>query len=497
MKKRILRLFYIFLFFVFFNNISYAKDAKYYNVNITTNVNPNYSGNIGFTFKKMKNDISKIKNIKDEDIEFTSSEQYLKEDGTLSIKLREGTWIIEETFIENRNYIPEEIEPVILNIKDDKDVYIENKIKKINLTLEVKDENNKPINDLEFELYRGSPGNSKKIKKIKTEDGKIEIKDIPADHYYLTQMEDDRFIQRYDAINNANNILRFSLDENMKVNTSTSFNSFVIYDKPEIDKTNTYKEEGYPIGEEIPVSIKIKVPQNIKNYSKFLFKEELRQSEEFTNEAEIVNNSISIKEDSKELNKEDYEMEIKSNSFYINFSNIEKDIEISYRMKLKENAEPTRGVWNESTVVYNNSPDGSMKDIIIKNEGNSITTYRKIFNVNDYNKNTKFYISKKENKKTYYLTNNYSFSPKEEDAKFYKINDNKKIIINGVPKGIYYLNSNETNLEKKFELTEYSHLEEEEVKYKNLDLKSFLISFLIIGVIFFGIILIERKKNDA
>lgn len=495
MKRKFLRLFYVFLFFVFFNNISYAKEAKYYNVNITTNVNPNYNGNIGFTFKKIKNDISEIKNIKDEDIEFISSEQYLKEDGTLSIKLREGTWLIEQTFIENKNYIPKKVEPIILKLKNDENIYIENEIKKMSLTLKVYDEDKTPINNLEFELYRGSPGNSKKIKKLKTEDGKIEIKNIPADHYYLVQLEDENFIQRYDALNNANNILRFSLDESMNVNTSTPFDNFIIYKQPEIEKTNTYKEEGYSIGKEIPVNVKIKVPQNIKKYSKLVFKEELKQSEEFTSEAEIIKQSIIVKEGGKELSKDNYEIDIKANSFYINFLNIEKDVDIDYKMKLKSNAEPTRGIWNESSLIYNNSPDGSIKDFTIKNEGNSITTYRKVLILSEYNKNSKFYITKKENKKTYYLTNNYSFSPKKEESKIYNIHNNK-IIVNGIPRGEYYLNSDENNLEKKFELTEYSHLEEEEIKTQSLNFKVILISFLIIGAIIFGIILIERKNKN-
>lgn len=488
MKKRIISLF-LFILLLNINNSYADKEDDYYNVKIISNVNPQKNGNVGFTLKKIDDNIKKYEDIKKNNIEFTSSQQYLNNDGTLSLKLKEGNWLIEQTYISNNNYIESPSDPVLVKINDNKDIEIKNDINDIEVYLYVKDDKGKPVNDLEFTLYNGSPGNSTKMDNYKVESGILKIKNLSSGYYYLVQNEDEDYIRRYDTLNNNNNILRFSLDDKMNLNTSTDFNNFIVYSEPIIKKSNIYKEEGYFIKEKIPVDIKIDIPKNIKDYSKFYLTETIEQNKELTNEAIIDKNSIKVLKNGKPIDDKKYEINIEDNKFTINFLDISDQIEIKYQLSLKENVSPTVNIWPKTEVDYNNSPDSSTKDVTLLDEGNSITTYAKKFILD--NTNDKFLVRKKNEE--LYLDNNYKFTENINNAKVFNVS-NKELIINGLAKDEYLLYSSINKKNKKFKVDEYSHIEQpEKEKNKNNDEYSLLILLLII----FGLFWYNKNRKGV
>ncbi|WP_297376470.1 SpaA isopeptide-forming pilin-related protein [uncultured Helcococcus sp.] len=384
----------------------------------------------------------------------------------------------------------------------------------IKLVQRTGDADAKPIEGINFKLYVGEAGKGKVIQDNEDKDlvyttdaeGKVTVEGLVKGHYYFVEQETanlvDGMLEEVDAKredvgdllvsgfaqNNEHNKLGFTVDANgdIKVDDEEFFNAYTNYDKPEIDKTLTNptatvegEKSSYSVLEKMDFNVKLDVPHDIKNYSKFEFTDELQLNNEKTSDARFILNDqgkleVEVKAGETVLVEgEDYTVTLDgNNSFKLNF--IVKDnkvsdkvaatreLNVTYSAEFTGDVTPNGDYSNEVKLTFNNDPNGENKDRHDKDE-EEFTTYGFVVKkVNDglwgssiapeALEGAEFILTKEDEQgNTLYYTGEKQvvdeaekvfeavFSENEEDALTLVSGEEGLIKVNGLRKGTYKL----------------------------------------------------------
>lgn len=373
----------------------------------------------------------------------------------------------------------------------------------------------KALEGINFKLYVGEAGKGTVIKNNEGEDlvyttnaeGKVTVEGLVKGHYYFVEQETANLVdgmlveadaKRDDvgdllvsgfAQNNEHNKLGFTVDANgeITVDDEEFFNSYTNYDKPEIDKTLTNptatvegEKSSYSVLEKMDFNVKLDVPHDIKNYSKFEFTDELQLDNVKTTGARFILNDqgklkieVKTKEGEVITEGEDYTVTLseEKNSFEINFivaNNKVSDkvaatrqLNVSYSAEFTGEVDPNGNYSNEVKLTFNNDPNGKNKDRHDKDE-EEFTTYGFVVKkVNDglwgssiapeALKGAEFILTKEEDGKILYYTGEKQlvnekekvfesvFSENEAEALKLVSGEDGLIKVNGLRKGTYKL----------------------------------------------------------
>lgn len=403
-------------------------------------------------------------------------------------------------------------------LKDTIILYPKNEAQKLTFDLRklvqrTEDTDSKPIEGINFKLYVGESGKGTVIKDNEEKDlvyttdseGKVTVEGLVKGHYYFVEQETenlvDGMLEEADAKrdgfgdllvsgfaqNNEHNKLGFTVDANgdIKVDDEEFFNAYTNYDKPEIDKTLTNptatvegEKSSYSVLEKMDFNVKLDVPHDIENYSKFEFTDELQLDNQKTSDARfILNDQGKLKVEVKAgetvlVEGEDYTVTLDgNNSFKLNFivaNNKVSDkvaatrqLNVAYSAEFTGEVTPNGDYSNEVKLTFNNDPNGENKDRYDKDE-EEFTTYGFVVKkVNDglwgssiapeALKGAEFILTKEVEGKTLYYTGEKQvineeekvfesvFSENEAEALTLVSGEDGLIKVNGLRKGTYKL----------------------------------------------------------
>lgn len=318
--------------------------------------------------------------------------------------------------------------------------------------------NDGPLKGAQFKIYKGDPktyGDNKPLQKngkdiiLTTNDkGQVDITGNVRGVYYLVEQEVKdlvdgmvesskqyqrrdgfKYLAGFDSLNNQHNVLVFNIGSDGVARTGAELDKgkelskanvleFTNHAVPEFKKiiaSDRKLEDGWNYFEDIPFEVSQTIPDNLYQYSKFEFKDQLERLGEDdktsnevkpTDHAEFVKNKEgqiafdveNEKGEKLERGVDYFVVKEEDNKFEISLANPEKanlkaadttpennrftekvrnskKITVKYKAQLKANADPDILYNNRAEFTYNNAPEKGLSEDRYDHDGKKFKTF--------------------------------------------------------------------------------------------------------------------------
>lgn len=322
--------------------------------------------------------------------------------------------------------------------------------------------NDGPLQGAKFKIYKGDPKDFDKSKPLQkngkdiiietNEKGEVDITGNVRGVYYLVEQEVEnlvdgmvveaekykardgfKYLAGFDALNNQYNVLVFNIGADGVARTGATLDEgkelskanvleFTNHSVPKFDKiisSDRKLEEGWNYFEDIPFEVSQTIPDNLYQYSKFEFKDQLERlgddnattdSVEPTDHAEFVKGKdgqiafdvVNEKGEKLEKGVDYFVVKEQDNKFEISLANPEKanltarettpennkftekvrnskKITVKYKAQLKADADPDVLYNNKAEFTYNNAPETGLTPDRYENKHQKFQTFGKRF----------------------------------------------------------------------------------------------------------------------